>query len=390
MKQLYTHINKILVANIIVIIVIPLLFQYCRKEIFISNEVVVDVLADETSTIRALYLLNEGNMGSNKATLDYLDIQKGKYHRNIYATANPSVPKELGDVGNDIAIYGNKLYAVINASNKVEVMDKFSAKRIGQIDIPNCRYIRFHNGFAYITSFAGAITINPNYEQIGYVAKVDTASLNIVATCNVGFQPEELEIVGDKIYVVNSGGYMFPNYDNTVSVIDINTFSEIKRIAVATNMNHIKKDMYGNLWVNARGDNNSNGNENSSLHWINTTDDSYGGEVDIKCDNFDICGDSLYSYSCFLNTVSMKNESDYNIVDVNVKSVVCYNFITDGTDANIKIPQGIIINPITKKIYITDAKNYVNSGSLHCYSPNGKHLWAVATGDVPASMVFFQ
>src|SRR3712207_5975459 len=100
------------------------------------------------------YLLNEGNMGSNKATLDYFDFSTGVYKRNIYAERNPTVPKEMGDVGNDIAIYRNRLYAVINCSNKVEVMDVTTTRRIGQIEIPNCRFIKFHGDYAYVISYA--------------------------------------------------------------------------------------------------------------------------------------------------------------------------------------------------------------------------------------------
>ena len=33
----------------------------------------------------AAFLLNEGNMGSNKSTLDYFDYQTGIYTKNIYA-----------------------------------------------------------------------------------------------------------------------------------------------------------------------------------------------------------------------------------------------------------------------------------------------------------------
>ena len=82
-------------------------------------------------------------MGTNQATLDYLDYTKGIYHKNIYATANPSVVKELGDVGNDLQVYGSKLYAVINVSGKIEVLDKKTAKRIKSIPVQNCRYICF-------------------------------------------------------------------------------------------------------------------------------------------------------------------------------------------------------------------------------------------------------
>ena len=96
--------------------------------------------------IRGFFLLNEGNMGSNKATLDYFDYATGIYTKNIYAERNPGVVKELGDVGNDLQIYGGKLYAVINCSHFVEVMDVRTARPITQISIPHRRHIAFHKG----------------------------------------------------------------------------------------------------------------------------------------------------------------------------------------------------------------------------------------------------
>ena len=62
------------------------------------------------ASVKGFYLLNEGNMGSNKATIDYFDYTTGYYRKNMYAEVNPSVVMELGDVGNDIQIYGSKLY----------------------------------------------------------------------------------------------------------------------------------------------------------------------------------------------------------------------------------------------------------------------------------------
>ena len=62
------------------------------------------------SEVVGLYLLNEGNMGSNKCTLDYLDLSDSTIHycRNIFADRNPNEVKELGDVGNDIKIDGSR------------------------------------------------------------------------------------------------------------------------------------------------------------------------------------------------------------------------------------------------------------------------------------------
>jgi len=65
-------------------------------------------------------------------------------------------------VGNDIQIYGSKLYAVINVSNYIEVMDAKTAKHIGKIEIPNVRYIRFHDGKAYASSYVAPVKFDQN------------------------------------------------------------------------------------------------------------------------------------------------------------------------------------------------------------------------------------
>ncbi|MDR3308881.1 MAG: YncE family protein [Tannerella sp.] len=373
--------------KLIRIIGLCLCLTSCRsdEEIFPPETVPVDV--PEDTSIQGFYLLNEGNMGSNKSTLDYYDYASGEYSRNIFAAANPAVPKELGDVGNDIQIYGSRLYAVINCSNKVEVMSAADARRLGQIDIPNCRYIRFHGGYAYVTSYAGPVQLNPNYEQRGYVAKVDTATFQVIDRCLVGFQPDELEIVGDKIYVANSGGYMFPNYENTVSVIDVPSFTETKRIEVARNLHRLQADRHGNLWVTSRGDYYG---QPSRLYYIDLKTETLTDSLDIAVSNFHPDGDSLYLYSVAWSYVSMSSEVTYGIVDVVRKEVVTRNFITDGTDANILIPYGITVNPITKDIYVTDAKNYVSPGTLYCFDRDGRQKWNVRTGDIPAHFVFLE
>ena len=198
----------------------------CRND---DDEIIQSVVTKVTPSdsvlgpVKGFFLLNEGNMGNNKASLDYFDYATGEYHKNIFPERNPDVVKELGDVGNDIQIYGSKLYAVINCSHLIEVMDVNTAKEISKITVTNCRYIVFKDGYAYVSSYAGPVLIDPN-ARLGEVVKIDTATLQVVGSCTVGYQPEEMVIAGNKLYVANSGGYRVPNYDNTVSVIDLETF----------------------------------------------------------------------------------------------------------------------------------------------------------------------
>lgn len=368
-----------------VIILIITASVSCREDdvIFIPETVVVS--KPGLSDVKGFYLLNEGNMGSNKSTLDYYDFSMGVYTRNIYGSANPDVPKELGDVGNDLAIYGTKLYAVINCSNKIEVMNTLTAKRITQINIPNCRYIKFYDGYAYVTSYAGPVEINPEYEQRGYVAKVDTTDFSIVDTCLVGFQPDELEIIDDKIYVANSGGYMVPNYENTVSVIDIATFKEEERVHIAINLQCVSGDKYGGLWVSSRGDYYDNP---SRLYCYDVRKKRIEKEFDVPVSSMWLDGDSLYVISVAWSNITMSDDVTYAIINVKTREVVTRNFITDGTDLKIKKPYGIAVNPITKDIYVTDAKNYVNPGTLYCFGQDGVMKWSVRTGDIPAHFAF--
>ena len=369
------------------------MFTACREdEVVVPTE--YDIIPDDvspSSKIAGMYLVNEGNMGSNKCTLDYLDYVQGYYVRNLYAERNPHVIKELGDVGNDIQIYGSRLYVVVNCSNKVEVLDARTGVRIGQVNIPNCRYIRFKRGYAYVSSYVGPVQLNNPNAVRGAVYKIDTLSLKPVAKCTVGYQPDELEIIGDYIYVANSGGYMAPNYDNTVSVIEIEGFKQVEKIPVGINLSRIKADNYGKLWVTSRGDYEK---VHSNLYVLqkkkNRNEMEVTDTLDVPCSNFCISGDSLYYYSTEWNNFSQSNTITYGIINTVTKKVVSNSFITDGTEKDITIPYGINIHPETHDIYVTDAKNYVSSGVLHCYSKDGKHKWSVRTGDIPAHMCFLK
>lgn len=377
--------------QLLVFLLTACLLAGCREdEVVVPTE--YDILPVELSDgtgVVGMYLLNEGNMGSNKCSLDYLDYVQGYYVRNLYAERNPHVVKELGDVGNDIQIYGSKLYVVVNCSNKVEVLDAATGIRLGQVDIPNCRYVRFYRGHAYVSSYVGPVQLNNPDAVQGAVYKVDTLTLRTVAKCTVGHQPDELEVLGQYLYVANSGGYMAPNYDYTVSVIELEGFKQVEKIPVGINLHRIKADNDGKLWVTSRGDYQD---IHSNLYVLEKKRGRNEMEVtdtlNIPCSNFCISGDSLYYYSTEWNNYTQSNTVTYGIINTKTKKKVRDSFIQDGTEADITIPYGIMIHPVTGDIFVTDAKNYVSSGVLHCYSKDGYKKWSVRTGDIPAHMCF--
>lgn len=364
----------------------------CRHdELVVPTEYdIINDVPDPDTSIRGFYLVNEGNMGSNKCTLDYFDYFTGLYARNFYAERNPNVIKELGDVGNDIGIYGAKLYVVVNCSHKVEVLDSRTGTRLGQVDIPNCRYVRFYRGKAYVSSYVGPVLIDPDAPK-GAVYEVDTTSLKVTRKVSVGYQPEEMEIVDDYMYVANSGGYRVPNYDNTVSVIQMVDFKQVQQIPVGINLHRLKKDRYNKLWVTSRGDYQSRPSrmyvldKRRGYNQMIVTD-----TLPFGVSNMAIRGDSLYFYSTEWNNYTQSNTITYGIVDVRTKRLVSDNFITDGTEKEITIPYGIAVHPETGDILVTDAKNYVSSGTLYCFDRLGRKKWSVRTGDIPAHITFLK
>lgn len=355
----------------------------CRKDSKVTPDNATEITDPLSASKKSFYLLNEGNMDMNKASLDFFDHQTGIYKHNIFEEINPDVTRGLGDVGNDMQVYGAKLYIVVNNSNKIEVLNVHTGKRIAKIDLTNGRYITFYKGKAYVSSYQSRV--GDSNSANGYVARIDTATLEIEQTVMVGRQPEEMAIVGEKLYVANSGGYDPQQYENTVSVVDLNTFREIKKIEVAINLDRVKADQYGDIYVTSRGDSYT---ISSNLFVIDSSTDEVRKKFDLGASNLCIDGDRAYVVSVEYSYTSLKNVVSYALIDVKNETVINRSFITDGTDKEISRPYGIAVDPVTKDIYVTDAKDYVTPGVLYCFDSSGRKKWSVTTGDIPAHFAF--
>lgn len=371
--------------HLIYLLIVFLSLSACREDerIFLSDSAQV-ALPVVGTRIKGFYQLNEGNMGMNRASLDYFDYMRGQYTRDIFSERNPEIVKELGDVGNDIKVYGQKVYAVINVSNLIVVFDVRTARRIKEIEVPNCRYLAFSKDKAYVTSYAGPVQIDPNAER-GFVAEIDTASLEVTRKVTVGYQPEEMAVQGGKLYVANSGGYRAPNYDRTVSVVNLETFEEEKKIDVAINLHRMVVDRRGDIYVSSRGD---YMHAAPNLYVIDSATDEVKQRLDIPVGGMWLDDERLYYYSVAFNMTSGRNEVTYGILDTRTKKQIANQIITDGTDKEIMLPYGIAVNPETKEIFMTDAQNYVVTGFVYCFSPEGKLKWKTEGGNIPGHFAF--
>ena len=226
-------------------------------------------LSGISADAKKIFVLNEGAMGSNNATLDFLRMSDGTYVTGAFKKMNPDAGAGLGDVGNDIAVHGDELWIVVNNSGIVEVLSAKDETEIAAIAVPTPRNIAFDDSYAYVTSWAGAYatgTYDENYNYVitdsknpkGQVHRINLSTKKVEGSVEVGYQPEGIACYDGKLYVANSGGIasqLPPNYayDNTVSIIDTKSFKVTRTVDVQVNLKNVWSDGKGNIFVSTLG-----------------------------------------------------------------------------------------------------------------------------------------
>ena len=170
-----------------------------------------------------VYVLNTGNWGGNDASIQYFDLESLSIGGDLFAPANGS---GLGDLGQDLCLYGSKLYATVSGSSKLEVMDR-NCKVIKTLHLiaadgttpAEPRYMTACGGCVYFTAYDGT------------VSRLDTASLEVTGKVAVGDHPEALTNANGKLYV-NISGY---GSGTSVAVVDVASFTKTKDITVKLN-----------------------------------------------------------------------------------------------------------------------------------------------------------
>lgn len=297
-----------------------------------------------------LFILNSGKMGSNNASLMMYNPETKKVE-NYFEKING---KKLGDTAQDIIIYGSKTYVAVYGSKLIYVLDQ-SGKIIGTIKSQNNgqdqapRSLTSYEGKVYATLYDG------------YLAKIDTTSLTVTDKVQVGRSPEYVRASNNKLYVANSGGMDFPNYDKTVSVVDVKTFKKEKDIEVVLNPDKMAVDSNGNIYVISNGDYK---NVPNTLQKIDATTQAV-----TKIGNatwMTMANDQLYTiYSQY--DANWQQTVSYSVMDTKTGQVK--NIITDGT--KVEKPYSISVEPSSGRVYISTS-DYKTAGDMYEFSASGK------------------
>ncbi len=319
-----------------------------------------------------VYVLNEGNFNANNTTLTYYSFETNTPVTDFYQQANGS---GLGDTGNDILLYGGKIYIVMNVSSYVEVADALTATSVKKIAFEQTGGTKRQPRYA--VGYKNKVLVS-SYD--GTVAVIDTASLNVEKWIEVGTNPEGLVVSGDRLYVANSGGLSL-EMDSTLSVVDLTSFEELQKITVGINPGAVTADNSGNIYVACTGNYADIG---PKLVKVSAASNTVIASTDTAAGKIKFYDGLLYTTGGYLGSPNVRalNTSDF--------SQVSANFVTDGT--GIVTPYGFNIDEENGDVYITDAKNYTSSGEVFCFDKTGKKKFSfsVSPGVAPNSVAFIR
>ncbi len=180
--------------------------------------------------VRGVYVANQGNFSDFNGSITWYDLSTG----------------QTGEVGlfnlaQSITLHGDFGYVTSNTSHNVDILDLSTNMRVGQIPgVSSPRYI-------------SVIDQNKAYVSELFSAKVkvlDLQSQAVSDSVDVGSNPEDIAVVGNRAFVANYGF----GRDSTLTVIDIQTDTVIETIDLECDgPRHLEVDQQGDLWAFCNG-----------------------------------------------------------------------------------------------------------------------------------------
>lgn len=339
-----------------------------------------------SAAVEKLIIVNEGGWDQNNGQLSYFEdgtIKTNSWFLDVNGTT-------LGDTPNDIIQISNDLIAItINTSNIVQFITPEGKDVAATEDIPNNRRMACDGKYLYVTSYGHECLTTAGTVKFtkGFVAKIDVTTFKVVATCEVGYEPEGIAYHNGYLYVANSGGYSFSeshDYETTVSIIKAESMSKLKDVDTG------RINLYGMaksgkyLCISSLGD-----HRNISAATI-----IFDCEAALSSDDCFTVLDKASTYSCtatdgqFYVIGSQYSYNTYkytfNYTTINPSEAIAtkgaggFSESLPGTVLDyikkMSMPYGIYVNPYTGYIYATDAASFSGAGALYQWTPSGEYV----------------
>lgn len=314
-----------------------------------------------------ILILNEGLYQQNNASISYYSNETSEVQQQAFMTVNG---RGLGDTGNDLVAFsqsGSPYFCVaVDVSSQLEIIHSKTLKSVGQISLiengvgKEPRKVITTNGKIYSCNFDGTVSV------------VQISTLYITKTIQVGENPDGMAVSNGKLYVSNSGGLNVPNYDSTITVIDLSNDSVIKTIDARINCRATLAGPNNDVYVISNGD---YGAIPKAMLRIDTNTDSITNEYPVNITSWDMVDDWIYYY------------------DQDLNGVYRFNTITQTFENSQIIDASAFTTPYTlavnnDRIYLADANDYVNSSVIRVYNMSGTFIHEFTAGLNSTNLLF--
>lgn len=322
-----------------------------------------------------VFILNEGPFQSGTGTVNYINRDGSGKVDNIFQQANSLIP--LGNIVQSMNVdYFNVGHAFIavNNANKIEVVSLKTFQQIETIeDIASPRYIVF-SPFreAFVSSWDNTVKVIDldTYKEIDEIA--------------VGTGPEKMlySSTNEQIWVLNQGGF---SVDSTISIINAQDHQVLNTIQVYAKPTGILKDKNDHVWVLCSG---------NGWNGFPGPDDSEGHLLCINSESHTILKDFAFpSTSEHPEKLVINDTGDelyYNSVDGIYKFGIADTVLQ--TEPFIPRPYmfyGLGLDFLTNYIYASDPLDYVQNGLVYRFdASSGDLIDSIQAGIVPGEFYF--
>lgn len=333
---------------------------------------------DDASTPLGAYdngvlILNQGNFGSGNSSISFWSNDLSSFEFNAFGSVNPSIP--LGDTAQDMGFYEDKAYVVVNLSNTIQILNRYTLEHLSTIStgLSNPRYIAFANGNAYVTNWGDGN--NPNDD---YIAVINLSSNFVTSSIPVTEGPERILEHNNKLYVAHTGGFGF---GNSISVIQANNnaVSSIEVGDVPNSMVLVNNDLYvlcGGIpsWVELPLTETS-----GSLAKINLSTNTVTAALPFLLGNHP--SNLVFYDTKFYYTVN----SDVFSKTIEANTIPSTPIFSTSPQGVYGVYSFAIAN---NKIYVGDAADYNSNGKVYIYSISGTLEDQRTVGVIPGGFYF--
>ncbi|RWX01044.1 YncE family protein [Flavobacterium cerinum] len=316
-------------------------------------------------------VLNQGNFLKGNASISFLS-NSFVTENNIFSTVNNGAV--LGDTGQDIGFKGDLAYIVLNVSNKIEIVNRYTFAKVATISngLVNPRYIAFHNDKAYVTNWGDG-----NIKTDDYVAVIDLKTNTVTGTIPVVEGPERIIEENGKLYVAHAGGF---GYGNTITVIKTANNTIETTITVGDVPNSIETEN-GKLYVLTSGKSEFSGSESAGKFHIITLNDN---KVTTTLD---------FTGLTHPSNLVIEDNRIYYTLNNDVYTMTLAPSVLPATSLFSTTAQGVKngINCFAvedSRIYVGDALDFNSNGKVYVYSLQGALQHSTTVGLIPAGFYF--